>query len=162
MGFSECTSGLDYSSPILQGAMNVFLGWQHFLQTYVCDAYCTVLNDCTVGPPTFQAFDLVHYVIVNDSFVLNCTATNDPQSPNGLIFRWFIQQLNRNRMRIDKKKQWNITKHVITAVTVTSQLYISVLQMDQHNGTYSCEVDNNKKESFIKQSTSVVVEGKYS
>ena len=65
-------------------------------------------------------------------------------------------------MRIDKKKQWNITKHVITAVTVTSQLYISVLQMDQHSGTYSCEVDNNKKESFIKQSTSVVVEGKYS
>jgi len=108
------------------------------------------------GPPTIQPFDPVHYVIVGHSFVLNCTATNDPQSPNNLTFRWFK---DRNKNRIGNKNQWNITEHVINNITVTSQLVITDLQVTRHNGTYICVVHNNNNTFSIRQRITVVVEG---
>ena len=112
---------------------------------------------CTSGPPTFQPFDSVHYVIVGHSFVLNCTATNDPQSPNGLTFRWY-----KDGERIDgKRNQWNITERIDTAKIVTSQLVISDLQVTKHNGTYICGADNNRKKSFVEQDSVVIVESKF-
>ena len=108
------------------------------------------------GPPTFQPFDPVHYVIVGHSFVLNCTATNDPQSPNDLTFRWY-----KDRKRIGYKNLWNITEHIINYITITSQLVISDLQMIEHNGTYICEVNNYFRKSSVRQSTIIIVEGKF-
>ena len=109
------------------------------------------------GPPKFQPFDPFHYVIVGHSFVLNCTATNDPQSPKGLTFKWYMDQ---NKNSIDNNNQWNITEHVINNITVTSQLVITDLNMTQHNGTYVCEVRNsNNRRSLQRQKTIVVVEG---
>jgi len=58
---------------------------------------------------------------------------------------------------MNKRKKWDITKHVIDNSTVTSQLVISDLQVKQHNGTYICEVHNNKVSS-VRQNTIVVVE----
>ena len=111
----------------------------------------------TSGPPTFQPFDPVHYVIVGHSFVLNCTATNDPQSPNNLTFRWYKDS---NRIR-KNNKQFYTTEHLINPTTVTSQLVISDLQVIKHNGTYICEVHNYNEESFMRQKTVVVVESKF-
>ena len=121
-----------------------------FSSIYTAVYYCMF----ELGPPTFQLFDPVHYVIVGHSFVLNCTATNDPQSPNKLTFRWF-----RNSRRINNNNQWNITEHVINNITVTSQLVISNLKVTQRNATFICDVHNNNKASSINQSTTVVVEG---
>ena len=110
-----------------------------------------------IGPPTFQPFDPVHYVIVGHSFVLNCTATNDPQSPNDLTFTWYK---GSNKIR-KNNKQFNTTKHLINPTTVTSQLVISDLQVAKHNGTYICEVHNYNEESSVRQKTVVVVESKF-
>ena len=111
------------------------------------------------GPPTFQPFVPVHYVIVGHSFVLNCTATNDPQSPNKLTFRWF-KDVERRRIN-NKRNQWNITELFDIAEIVTSQLVISDLQVTKHNGTYICGTDNNKKRSYVEQDTVLIVESKF-
>ena len=109
---------------------------------------------CTIGPPILHPVDPVYYVIAGDPFTLNCTATNDPQSPNELRFRWF-----KGSTRIDDNPlQWNITKLSRDPSTVTSQLVITNLTVDEHNGSYSCEVDNFRVETAVNQNTNVVVE----
>ena len=64
--------------------------------------------------------------------------------------------------RIDpsRRKKWSITDQVINPTTVTSQLIISDLSVAQHNGTYFCDV-HYYKTSFIRQSTTVIVESEY-
>jgi len=112
----------------------------------------------TSGPPTILPFDPVHYVIVGHSFILNCTATNDPQSPNKLTFRWFKDS---GKIEMNKTKLLSINEHVINATTVTSQLLISDLQVKEHNGTYMCMVDNYRRSHYVLQNVAVAVESKY-
>jgi len=115
-----------------------------------------------IGPPTFQPFDPVHYVIVGHSFVLNCTVSNDPQSPNDLTFRWYKGSIRGRRLnRINNNNQWNTTEHVINSTTINSQLIISDLKIADHSGTYICEVHNNDKAPSVKQRTIVVVESEF-
>ena len=110
-----------------------------------------------IGPPTVQEFSPVYYVIAGDPFTLNCTATNDPQSPNELRFRWF-----KESTRIDNNpSQWNITELSKDPFTVTSQLVITNLTVDKHNGTYSCRVDNFRIDMAVNQTTAVVIESKF-
>ena len=111
---------------------------------------------CT-GPPTLHTITPVYYIIAGDPFTLNCTATNDPQSPNELRFRWF-----KESTRIDNdQSQWNITELSSDPFTVTSQLVITNLTVDKHNGTYSCRVDNFRIDMAVNQSTAVVIESKF-
>ena len=99
----------------------------------------------------------MYYVIVGNPFTLNCTATNDPQSPNELRFRWF-----KGSSKIDNKQaQWNISEITLTnTLTVTSQIIITNLAVEQHNGTFKCSVDNFKPRTDVDQTTIVVVESK--
>ena len=109
-----------------------------------------------LGPPTLQEFNRVYYVIAGNPFTLNCSATNDPQSPNELRFRWF-----KESTRIDNDQlQWNITELSNDPSTVTSQLVITNLTVGEHDGVYSCAVDNFKVENAVNQSTIVVIESK--
>ena len=110
-----------------------------------------------IGPPTLQDFNAVYYVIAGDSFTLDCTATNDPQSPNELRFRWF-----KGSIGIDSNPlQWNITELSRDVFTVTSQLVITNLTVDKHNGTYSCRVDNHRIDTAVNQKTILIVESKF-
>ena len=111
-----------------------------------------------IGSPTLQKFSSrVYYVTAGDPFTLNCTATNDPQSPNELRFRWY-----KGSTRIDSdQSHWNITELSSDPYTVTSQLVITNLTVDKHNGTYSCRVDNFRIDMTVNQSTAVVIESKF-
>ena len=113
----------------------------------------------TTGPPTLQNFSTVYYVIAGDLFTLNCTATNDPQSNVKLRFKW-----KKESARIDSNPQWNITKpsSPIKILTLTSQLIITNLTVEQHNGTYTCSVDNYRDGPTVDQIITVVVESKSS
>ena len=99
----------------------------------------------------------LYYVTAGNLLILNCTATNDPQSPNELRFRWF-----KESTRIDNKPlQWNITEVPLkNTLTIASQIVITHLTMDQHNGTYTCSVDNYESRMAVDQITIVNVESK--
>ena len=107
-----------------------------------------------LGPPILQQFNAVYYVIAGDSFTLNCTATNDPQSPNELRFRWF----KGSSEIYSDPLQWNMTELPGDMFTITSQLVITNLTVDKHNGTYSCRVDNHRIDTAVNQDTIVIVE----
>ena len=103
-----------------------------------------------------QPINTVYYVIAGDPFTLNCTATNDPQSTNELDFKWF-----KESTRIDNKpSQWTINK-IRNILTITSQIVITNLTVEQHNGTYKCSVHNFKPKLAVDQTTTVVVESEY-
>ena len=103
-----------------------------------------------------QEFSRVFNVIAGDPFTLNCTATNDPQSPNELRFIWF-----KESTRIDtNQSQWIIKELSNDPFTVTSQLVITNLTVGEHDGVYSCAVDNFKVDNAVTQSTIVVIESK--
>ena len=109
-----------------------------------------------IGSPTLQKFSSrVYYVTAGDPFTLNCTATNDPQSPNELRFRWF-----KEYTRIDNKpSQWNVTELSLSnTLTVTSQIIITHLTMEQHSGIYTCFVDNFRSRAAIDQINTIIVE----
>ena len=97
----------------------------------------------------------MYYIIAGDPFTLNCTATNDPHSPNELRFRWFKQST-----RIDNNpSQWNITElSMRNTLTVTSQIIIQHLTVEQHNGTYTCSVNNFRTLAAVNQITNIIVE----
>ena len=106
-----------------------------------------------------HAISPVYYVIAGNSFTLNCTATNDPQSPNKLRFRWF-----KESTRIDNNQsQWNITELSLknNIFTATLQIVITHLLVEQHNGTYSCYVDNFRSGKAVNQVATVIVESEY-
>ena len=99
------------------------------------------------GSPIKQQFDTFYHVIVGDTFSLNCTATDNPNSPE-ITYSWY-----RNNEDIT-----HLTKILASNKTAqyrwsTSQLYIEQLDPDQHNGRYMC-VANNEAIS----TTTVIVE----
>ena len=101
-----------------------------------------------------QPINPVYYFIPGDPFALNCTATNDPQSPNELRFRWFKESTRI----INDSSRWNITELSQNTLTITSQLSITLLMVEQHNGTYTCFIDNFKIRTAVYQITTIVVE----
>ena len=107
-----------------------------------------------VGPPKLQPIHLTYFVIAGDPFILNCTATNDAESPNNLKFKWFHGSTVIN----NETSKWSITKLYRNTLTVTSQVFITNLTVDLHNGIYICMVDNNENETAVNQTTNVVVE----
>ena len=101
----------------------------------------------TKGSPTKQQFDTFYHLIVGDTFSLNCTATDNPNSPE-ITFSWY-----RNNEDIT-----HLTKIVAKYKSAkyrssTSQLYIEQLDSDKQNGRYIC-VANNEAIS----TTTVIVE----
>ena len=100
----------------------------------------------------------MYYVIAGDPFTLNCTAANDPQSPNELRFRWF-----KESTRIDNdQSQWNVTElSVRNGLTIASQIVIQHLTVKQHNGTYTCSINNFRTTTAVNQTTTIIVESEY-
>ena len=105
-----------------------------------------------------QMVNPLYYVTIDNLLILNCTATNDPQSPNELRFRWY-----KESTRIDNNpSHWNVTElSMKNILTVTSQIIIAHLTMEQHNGTYTCSVDNSKHGVTVNQTTNIIVESEY-
>ena len=105
-----------------------------------------------------QPINPIYYVIAGDPFTLNCTATNDFQSPNDLNFKWFKESTKI----ADRDSQWMINEMATgNMLTVTSQIVITNLTVEQHNGTYTCFVHNFKSRTAVDQTTTVVVESEY-
>ena len=109
------------------------------------------------GPPVLKSIQqLVYYRKAGKPFTSDCIATNDPQSPNELRLRWF-----KDSSRIKTGRQWTIiSRHAKNGhtVTVTSTMLIVMLNVDQHNGTYTCSVDNFMITAAINQSITLIVE----
>ena len=110
-----------------------------------------------VGHPKLQTIHSTYFVIAGDPFILNCTATNDAESPNSLKFKWFQGSTEIT----NETSKWSITKLYRNTLTVTSQVVITNLTVDLHNGIYICMVDNNENETAVNQTTNVVVESKW-
>ena len=92
------------------------------------------------------------------SFKLECVATNDPQSPNMLRFKWF-----KESTRIyDRQSGWNIISYnnIYNNNKFISQLITTNRVNQQHNGTYTCSVYDCMITTDISQSTNVIVESK--
>ena len=105
-----------------------------------------------------QPINPLYYVIAGDPLTLNCTATNDPQSPNNLRFRWFKESTRINNN--DQLRRTITELSLSNTFTVTSQLVITNLVVEQHNGTYTCSVDNFKIRTSVDQTTLVIIESK--
>ena len=80
--------------------------------------------------------------------MLNCSATNDVQSPNNLTFEWFKGEERQNDSTVTIK-QLDVN---------TSQLIIDRPNSDQHSGKYSCGVYNNQSSNIVYTNTTVVIE----
>ena len=108
------------------------------------------------GPPMVQ-LPPVHYFPIGGriSFRLECIATNDPQSPNKLKFKWFK---GSNRI-YNRRSGWTIVSYkdnnkFISSLTTRNRVN------QQHNGTYTCSVYDSMITTDISQSTNVIVESK--
>ena len=99
------------------------------------------------GSPTIQQFDPYYYVIAGNTFTLNCTVTDEPQSPDGIKVLWYR----------DNHDITSLTKVIANNSTYTSQLYIEELDSDQHSGQYMC-VAYNSTYVNATSTTTVVVE----
>ena len=99
------------------------------------------------GPPINQQFHSFYYVITNDTFSLNCTATDTPGS-RGITSSWY-----RNNEDITYLTRIISNSSSSINIQSTSQLYIDKLDSDQHSGRYIC-VANNEAIS----TTTVIVE----
>ena len=99
-----------------------------------------------VGPPVIEQLDSVYYAVAGQSFTLNCSATNDVDSPNNLIFFWL-------------KDETLINENTIKVSVTGSQLVIPQLDPDQHSGQYSCGVYNNEVSDAVNTSTNLTIEG---
>ena len=104
--------------------------------------------------PMLQPVDLAFYVIAGDPFTLNCTATNDVQSPNNLTFKWLQQSIEIS----NDSSRWSINELSRNTLTVTSQVIITNLTVNHHNGTYVCTVHNFEQRTAVNQTTNVIVE----
>ena len=124
-----------------------------------------IYNDMSpfTGPPIVQPIPSVYYVIAGQAFKLECKATNDPQSPNMLTFRWFKES---TAIKHNTHSEWTIVT-IDDGLNYTYSISTNILNVDQHNGTYTCGVDflTNRAGIFvvdkaINQSTAVIVESK--
>jgi len=82
-------------------------------------------------------------------FTLNCTANDDPQSPNNVTFEWFKEGIKQDGSTKIKSKMLDVN---------TSQLFINNPNSDQHSGHYSCGVYNNQSSNIEYTNTTVIIE----
>ena len=99
------------------------------------------------GLPTLYLLNPLHYLVAGDPFTLNCTAEDDPQSPNGIQFLWY-----RDDIDITNKTKVIPNNHVYT-----SELNLNQLDSDQHSGYYLCVAYNNPSAN-VTSSTTLIVE----
>ena len=97
----------------------------------------------------------VHYRIAGDPYTINCFATNDFQSPKHLRVSWF-----KESTRISTGHHWTISHHRSMG-TISSVMFIIELNVNQHNGTYTCSVYNYMISTAVNQSTTLIVESMY-
>ena len=92
---------------------------------------------------------------VGSYFILECIATNDPQSPNRLEFKWFRESA------IINDGDWIIVNSVdrLDNNKITSRLITTNKVDHQYNGRYTCSVYDSMIATDIEQSTNVIVEG---
>ena len=91
------------------------------------------------------------------SFKLECIATNDPQSPNWLRFKWFKESTriyNGQSGWISFAYRDTYNHKFISLLTSANRVN------QQHNGTYTCSVYDYMITTDISQSTNVIVESK--
>ena len=112
---------------------------------YVTSLYVSIPSK---DPPTIQQLDPFYYVIAGDTFTLNCTVTDEPQSPDGIKFLWYKNSYNIT----------SLTKVIVNDSTYTSQLYIEKLDSDQHSGQYMCVAYNSTTNVNATSTTTVIVE----
>ena len=98
-------------------------------------------------PPTLQDMDPIHYLVTGDAFTLSCTATDDPQSPDGVHFVWYQ----------DDNDITSSTKVIASSQKYTSQLNIQQLDSDHHSGYYLC-IAYNHPSAYVTTSTTLIVE----
>jgi len=80
--------------------------------------------------------------------VLECSASNDEDSPNSITFVWFKDDIllnNTNSMDI------TVSGH---------RLSVEHLDPRKHTGNYSCGVYNNKVTDSVFTNTTVTIESK--
>ena len=98
------------------------------------------------------------YVIAGRTFSLDCIVTHDSRSPYQLWFRWF-----KDSIRISSDSQWTFGKFVSEqdqhTITVTFILAFPNLNVNRHNGTYTCSVDDSIS-ATVSQTTTLIVESK--
>ena len=107
------------------------------------------------GPPIVQLPPVHYFSVGKTDFSLECIATNDPQSPNMLRFKWF-----KESTRIyDKQSGWTIAEYSYNKKFFSKLATVNRLNQ-QHNGTYTCSVYDSMITTDISQSTNVIVESK--
>ena len=96
----------------------------------------------------------IDYVAVGDTFSLECTATNDPQSPNMLEIRWF-----KGSTRIDNNRFYTVAEYRRELSYIS--LITTVDEVDyQYNGTYTCSIYDSMITTTTNKSTTYVVESR--
>ena len=78
--------------------------------------------------------------------MLECSATNDVDSPNNITFMW---------LKDDKQLNSNM---VTQTDLLRSRLFIQQLDPKDHSGNYSCGVYNNKMSDSVFTNTTVTIE----
>ena len=94
---------------------------------------------------------------VGGRFKLDCIATNDPQSPNVLEFKWF-----KGSNRINNDRYWIIVIFMdyYENNKIISRLFNTNTVDHQLSGRYTCSVYDSMITRDIEQSTNVIIEGK--
>ena len=81
--------------------------------------------------------------------MLECTAVNDPDSPNNIIFDWF---------KDDDKLCKNDSNIEIETSLSNSNLFIKQLDPKDHTGMYSCGAYNNDTSNSVFTYTTLTIE----
>ena len=88
-------------------------------------------------------------------FRLECIATNYPQSPNRLTFKWF-----KGSTRIENRQSyWRIVEYEYNSKFISILATMNRVN-HRHIGTYTCSVYDSIFTTDISQSTNVIVESK--
>ncbi|XP_065917231.1 uncharacterized protein [Dysidea avara] len=101
------------------------------------------------GPPKISdPFHSAYYHIIGQQFMLECSATNDNDSPNDITFVWF-----KDDKLIDSASSMELQISM-----PDHRLFIEYLDPRKHNGNYSCGAYNNEITDSEFTNTTVIVE----
>ena len=101
----------------------------------------------SAGPPTIsEPFQPAYHHIIGQQFMLECSATNDDDSPNNITFVW---------LKDDKQLNSSI---VMQTGLLRSSLFIQQLDPKNHSGNYSCGAYNNEMSDSVFTNTTVTIE----
>ena len=105
-------------------------------------------NSLYVGRPMLQPFTSVYYLMhMASQFRLYCNVIQDSRSPYRLWYWWL--------------KDSNVISHQDNRfIIVGAFLFFVALDVNQHNGTYTCSAYEAYVSRAVTQSTDVVIESK--